>query len=38
VCLDKHISCSDYDKGDESKIDFAYAIAIALARRNYQNN
>ena len=35
MCLDKHISCSDYDKGDESKIDFAYAIAIALARRNY---
>jgi len=33
VCLDKHISRSDYDKGDESKTDFAYAIA--LARRNY---
>ena len=33
MCLDKHISRSDYDKGDESKTDFAYAIA--LARRNY---
>ena len=33
VCLDKPISRSNYDKGDESKTDFAYAIA--LARRNY---
>lgn len=33
VCLKKHIFRSDYDKGDESKTDFAYAMA--LARRNY---
>ena len=39
MCLDKPISRSDYDKGDDSKTDFAYAIAItialALARKNY---
>ena len=29
VWLNKPISHSDYDKGDESKTDFVYAIALA---------
>jgi len=33
VCLNKFISRSDYEKGDESKTDFSYALA--LVRRNY---
>ena len=33
VCLNKFIFRSDYEKGDESKTDFSYALA--LVRRNY---
>jgi len=36
VCLNKFISRSDYEKGDESKIDFSYALA--LVRRKYPQN
>ena len=33
VCLNKSISRFNYEKGDESKTDFSYALA--LVRRNY---
>lgn len=33
VCLNKFIFRSDYEKGDDSKTDFSYALA--LVRRNY---